>query len=248
MTGHPRIGPPPVAPLEEEPNLLARPSVWVIAVGLVCLAAAEFVLPWASIPDEVVVDGRNEPDGLITLFLGLLILFFALSHSAASSDTRTVQIASGLLGLAVLAIAVDAFQLTSAVVHDYVREEIGATLEVGMTAEGVGSLLVAVGGVATSVSIVKQRTALRSEGEAARPATMGQWLTSGWVAPELSSVSSDMTVLLTVGAAGVVLGWVTAVWLAGDSAARLTGLGLLGVLLGPAVTVSLWRRVTRRRP
>ena len=60
-------------------------------------------------------------------------------------------------------------------------------------------------------------------------------------------------VLATVGATGAVVGGVIAVWLAGalgageSSGVRFVGLGLAGVLLGPAVTVALWRRLTERR-
>lgn len=254
MIDNPRIGPPPAVSANDEPNVLTRPSNLPIFAGVVILAAADFVLPWASIPDQVVVDGRNEPDGLITLFLGLLILVLALSRAARESDSRTVQIVPALLGLSVLASMLDSLQVTSTIVSGYVASGDSASLGSGMTAEVIGSVLVAVGGVAMSVSIVRWSLANPSGGGAARPASVGQWLTSGWVDPEMERIGSDMAVLLTVGAVGVVLGWVTAVWLDGAmgrsdaSVARLTGLGLMGILLGPAVTVSLWRRLTRRRP
>ena len=107
MIDNPRIGPPPAVSAKDEPNVLTRPSNLPIFAGVVILAAADFVLPWASIPDQVVVDGRNEPDGLITLLLGLLILVLALSRAARESDSRTVQIMPALLGLSVLASMLD---------------------------------------------------------------------------------------------------------------------------------------------
>jgi hypothetical protein len=70
----------------------------------------------------------------------------------------------------------------------------------------------------------------------------------------MERVTPDLALPPTVGAAGAALGLVTAVWLDGamggsdTSVARLAALGLVGILLGPALSVSLWRRSTRRRP
>ena len=188
MIDGPRIGPPPAVATRPEPNMLARPTTLPILAGLVSLAAAEFVLPWASSPGQVLVDGRNEPDGLIALLLGLLILILALSRAARDSDSRTVQVMPALAGLCVLASTFDGLQVTSTIVSDSVASGVGAVLDSGMTAEVVGGVLVAVGGVATSVAIVRWSLANPSGGGTPRPVSVGQWLTSGWVDPEMERI------------------------------------------------------------
>lgn len=252
MNGSPRIGPPPVVSTATEPSLIARPSAWVIIAGLVALAAAEFGLPWASLRGQVILDGRTEPDGAATLVLGFAILVVALWRSAADTESRVVQVAPGLLGLIATGIAIDALQVAWIAVRDYPSAD-HAILELGMAAEVAGSLAVAVGGAATSLRVVRAATKRRSTEQVdARPGP-GQRSNRNWVDPDMEPLVPNAPVLATVGATGAVVGGVIAVWLAGalgageSSGVRFVGLGLAGVLLGPAVTVALWRRLTERR-
>jgi len=254
MIDRPRIGPPPPASPAAEPGMLAKPANLAILAGLAVLAGAEFVLSWASIPERVIIDGRNEPDGLITLLIGLLILLVVVSHSAASSDSRIVQVLPALLSVSLLAALLDGVQVTTTAMGDYQSMGTAASLDPGMAVEVIGSMLVAAGGAATSVAFVRMGLQRRAEREAARPTSHGQWVSPEKEGPKMERVTPDLALPPTVGAAGAALGLVTAVWLDGAmggsarSVARLAALGLVGILLGPALSVSLWRRSTRRRP
>jgi hypothetical protein len=252
MIDKPRIGPPPLVPSDGRKNPFSQPSTWLIMAGLVGLAASEFSLPWASIPGQVIVDGRTEPDGAITLVLASLILILAVSRSVADSDSRLARAAPGLLGVSLVATAYDALHATTNVLGEYAALGASATLSPGMASEVVGSVAVAIGGAI--VSVVMIRAASRRSGElvGADPAS-ARWLPPDWVDPEMQRLVPDRPVLATVGAVGVVLGFVIAVWLAGalgggdSSGARIAGLGLAGILLGPTVTVWLWRQQKVRR-
>jgi hypothetical protein len=247
----PRIGPPPVVAVESQPNRIARPA-WAVIAGLIGLMAAEFALPWATVHGQPIVDGRTEPDGAITLVLGVLILAFAVSRSATESDSRLVQAAPGLLGLSILATAFDAFQATSTTARYYSDLGNDSALGIGMAVEVAGCVAVALGGAAAAV-LAFRAAATRHEGDVANRQAARPWLGPDWVDPDMVRLVPDRNVLATVAAAGAVVGGVIAIWAAGavgavdSSGARLAGLTLAGILMGPVVTVWLWRRLAERR-
>jgi hypothetical protein len=247
VIGNSRLGPPPVFADTDDPKRLFRPDLLVVAAGLVCLLAAEFVLAWAVSEGNSIVDGRNEPDGLVSLFLALLVPI--LLKSALDSDTLTVQLAPALLGIAIAATVADGYFLTTRMVAGWDRP---AELASGIYVEMIGGLLVAAIGLVTSIRALAASASRRSAG-ARRSERASPYLTSSQFDGETGvRVVLDLVLLMLVGAAGVALGWLAAVWIAGllgqgpFYASRLASLALLGILLGPAVTVSTWRRITRR--
>jgi hypothetical protein len=247
VIGNSRLGPPPIFPDTDDPEHQWRPDLLVVVAGLVCLLAAEFVLAWAVSEGNSIVDGRNEPDGFVSLFLGLLVL--ALLKRALDSDTLTVQLAPALLGMATAATAADGYFLTARMVAGWDRP---AELASGIYAEMVGGFLVAAIGLVASVRALSASASRRSAA-ARRLERASPYLTSSPPDGETGArVALDLVVLMLVGAAGVALGWLAAVSIAGllgqgpFYASRLASLALLGILLGPAVTVSSWRRITRR--
>jgi hypothetical protein len=239
-----KIGPPPVVDLEEHKRPVVWPAALLAIAGILCLAAAEFVLTWATKYGEAIVDGRNEPDGVLTLVLAGLALVFLLN--APESDALSVRLAPDILGIATAAVAADAYLLTSAIVGDNNFFNTPAELGLGVYVEVAGGVLVAIAGAIATVAA--SRLAASRQAERSAP-------TWSWNDPESEyRVLPDLLTLMGVGAAGVVLGWFTAVWIAnlqGDTphyAARLASLALIGILLGPAITVTAWRRLTRRPP
>jgi hypothetical protein len=190
---------------------------------------------------------------LLTLLIGLAILLVVVSYSVETSDTLVVQALPAMLGISLLAALLDGIQVTMTSVADYQSMGDPATVDPGLAAEVIGSLLVATAAAAVSLRYVRTGSVRRAAREAARAASHSRWLATSMGDLELEPVRPGSTLVITAGAVGAVLGLVTAVWLDGamgpdTSLARLAALALMGVLLGPALSVSLWRSATRGGP
>jgi hypothetical protein len=157
-----------------------------------------------------------------------------------------------VLALSVLAVVLDGYQLASTTVGDYASLGDKAVLGSGTTFEVIGGILVAVAGFAASTLLVRRGSCRRSAASGRLADSARSTSMQGWVDPEVQGLASEMGVLTTVGAVGVALGWIAAVWLDGaiggtTSGMRLVWLALVGILLGPVMTVSLWQALRGRR-
>jgi hypothetical protein len=153
------------------------------------------------------------------------------------SDTLTVQLAPALLGMATAATVAHDYFLTTRMVAAWDRP---AELTSGIYVEIIGGLLVAAIGLVTSIRALLASASRRSAA-ARRLERAPPYLTSSPSDGETGArVVLDLVVLMLVGAAGVALGWLAAVWIAGllgqgpCYASRLASPGCDCVYLAPA--------------
>jgi len=227
---------------EDEPHPLSHPARWPIVAAFGCLTAGGLVLPWGSYtrplieygpPVKVVLSGGSgSGDGLTAFMLGLVLLGLAMSRGAATSRTRTVQWVPAVIGVAIVLVTWSG--LNSA--EDQIRESAAsgwpATIEPGLMIERLGAILAAAGGIMTSIVVARGHPV---------------------VADPLDRHALDRTfvTLVIVGLAGSALAFglvLLVVHLTHDDslyAMWLFMLGLPAILLGPAVSVTTWRRWRR---
>jgi hypothetical protein len=213
---------------DDPPHPLRQPTRWPALFGLAALLLGQVVRwGWFAYPNgEVRAIGQasQSTDGFIATLLGLALVAVASSRIAENSGFRTVQylpailggacLLEGLLGYRGAAIEVNAWRD-----HGPAGYDIGVGLAVG------GSVLAAVGGVATTAALIRHP-----------------------VHSDVVGVGRHKALALdiVVGAIGGAIG--LAVW------PLLIGMGSMGAifptavstLLGPAVALSLWHRIRGR--
>jgi hypothetical protein len=243
-----------VVDIPEEPRILFHWNVLPLWTGLVALVAADFFLPWVAADGETIVDGGNAVDGLLTVLFTVLALLLAVSRAARDGESLLLKLLPGLLGLATAASTIEGFRFADALLGIYTKEHGAGHFEIGMGVEIVGGCLALIGGLASSAVFLRSYVAARQAAPRMDLRPRREQILDAWSDTGSSlRLAASMLVLLAVGAVGCVLGGLAAFAVSeagghGPSyAERLAGLGIFGVLLGPAATVSLWRRFTRRR-
>jgi hypothetical protein len=227
---------------EDEAHPLRNAARWPVVAGIVGLSLGGLIMPWATIiePGElagttgrVVVSGASGfGDGFSAFLVSLILLGVVASRQAASSRTRTVQLAPAVLGCGAFFLALTGVNGAD----DEIRHALAAgwpvTVEPGLDLERAAAFVTMLGGLATTAVVA-----------------FGHPLVAD--PTERHGFDREFVALLAVGGVGIVVGFWVATLVAGlmghDSnyATRLTFLATICVCLGPAVTVSTWRRWRR---
>lgn len=234
--------------------MLLRWNVLPIWFGLLLLAAADTFLPWVVADGDTIVDGHNAVDGLLTVLFTVGVLFFAVSRWARDGESLLVKLVPGLLALATAASTIEGARFANDLLNIQLHDHGNGHFEIGMFVEILGGCLVVLGGLASTAVFLRSYRSARAIAAQSDPRTRVERIRAAWSDSRSGlRIGASMLGLLAVGAVGCLLGWLAAVAVAGAFgherfySTRLAGFAIFGVLLGPAATVSLWRRFTRRR-
>ena len=151
---------------DREPLRLRRPlfhpSRWPVAAGFVMVAVGAFA-PWQVIVDPVgfkeVINGASGGDALglqLLLFTAATLLVCALP-SVAGSRTRFVQLLPALGAAATVVIAIRSYLKVAPAGIWNPGQSSQVVVEWGMWLTLAGSALIALGGIATTVIVVRDR-------------------------------------------------------------------------------------------
>jgi hypothetical protein len=234
--------PGPAADPEDEAHPLRSPFRWPVVAGIVGLGLGGLVLPWATIiePGELagttsraVISGASGfGDGFSAFLVSLVLLGTVASRQASKSRIRTVQLAPAILGCGAFFLALSGVNGADEEIRHGLAAGWPVTVEPGLDLERAAAIVTLLGGMATTAVVA-----------------LGHPLVAD--PTERHGFDRQFVALLAVGAAGVLVGFWAATVVAGfmghDSnyATRLALLATIGVCLGPAVTVSSWRRWRR---
>lgn len=232
----------PAADPEDEAHPLRSPIRWPVVAGVLGLGLGGLVLPWATIiePGElagttsrVVISGASGfGDGFSAFLVSLILLGAVASRQAAGSRTRTVQLAPAILSCGAFFLALSGVNGADEEIRHGLAAGWPVTVEPGLDLERAAAVVTLLGGLATTAVVA-----------------FGHPLVAD--PTERHAFDLQFVAMLVVGAAGVVVGFWVATVVAGfmghdaNYATRLAFLATICVCLGPAVTVSTWRRWRR---
>jgi uncharacterized RDD family membrane protein YckC len=225
--------------LPEEPSPLRHPARLLAVAGAAVVVVA-VVMPWVTYSLGSVHSSANgftgNSWGIFALAIaGGLVLVLA-SRSAATSQDRLVLLLPALLGLGGLLIEYDARLSAEQLADSYRASGYSVSLSVGLEVYLLGSILCALGGLASSVMVWRATAvARRSRPQAAAAAMAGPG--AGFVA--------ELVVGALVSLACAIAGAVLALDLIhgnGEGSGLVALFSVLGIYFGAAITHALWRR------
>jgi hypothetical protein len=229
--------------LPVEPSPIRHPVRLATACGAALLVAG-LVLPWVNFSIDSVTDSidgiRGETWGTSMLGVAVAMVAALSVRLIAESTHRPIQLAPAALGLAGLLVYLNINVECREIADSYRAGGYQVSFGPGLDALLAGSLICAVGGVASSA--VTWRRYPPRPGPSVFAAT-GEWHGCADFAAELA-VGAVVCIVFAI--AGATL----AVAVTGSSVATPSVVGvmiLVGVLTGGAVTDRLWRRFVHRR-
>ncbi len=214
---------------DDDRSPLLRPTRWPAVLGFVLVVAGS-VMPWQTMtypagPPVVTrgLDGGAMPGLQAILFAAVVLVLVAL-RSIDESRTRTFQLAPAVFGLATLALCIQFYRDVAPGDWWNPGRPSDVVVEGGMWAVLVGSLLVAIGGIATSIAIVRARPT-RDEREDRAP------------------VNRRTLETAAAGVVGIVAGLAVLAWLGGTAMGNSPGMTLVALVCligGPAASVAIF--------
>lgn len=230
--------------LPGEPSPLRHPAR-LLAVAGAAIVVVAVLMPWVDYSVGTVHASANgltgDTWGVFSLAIAGGLVAVLASRTAAGSQERLIQLLPAILGLAGLVIDYDARLGAEQLADSYRATGYSASLSAGLEVLLLGSILCALGGLASSLVVWRATAAARRS-------------SPDVAADQMAGPGADFVAELAVGAlvslGCAIAGGVLALDLIrgnGEASGLVAIFSVLGVFVGAVITHALWSRFASHR-